>query len=523
MKRAAIILASLLVLTTLIGVGIARTRPDLIPWTLHPGVPARATPDPGLYCKEHGVPEAFCTLCHEELKSKLMLCKEHGGIPEDICTLCHPELQKKHGIEMCPKGHGLPRHFCSRCGNVPSASLDAPDDGWCGEHNRPEVLCAECARAEGKRADRGGTASAARTCRLPLPVVRLASSKLARRVGIETALASGERHTHRLACNAEVAYDGNRYAEVHPRVVGLVREVKADVGQRVRRGDVLAVVDAAEVGSAKSQYLLALHAVELARATYDRTHSLVKSNAVAAKHDLETLTGWNRAGDDLLNAEQRLRNLGLADADLAEVAGRRDAAGWLRVVSPIDGEVVARHAVVGEAVEPTGVLFAVADTSRVWLWIDVYQGDLASVQPGRRVDFTIPKTEFAGHAGRVTWVGSGVNPRTRTTRVRAELPNPGGDLRDHQFGHAEVQVGDEHEAVFVPEAAVQRKDDADVVFIPQGDASYRPQRVTTRRTGSADAVEVTWGLKPGQRVVTTGAFLLKTEIMKGSIGAGCCD
>jgi len=75
--------------------------------------------DAGLYCKEHGVPEKFCTLCHEELKSKLLLCKEHGDIPEDICTLCHPEVEKKHGIEMCSNGHKLPRAFCMECAKSP--------------------------------------------------------------------------------------------------------------------------------------------------------------------------------------------------------------------------------------------------------------------------------------------------------------------------------------------------------------------------------------------------------------------
>jgi cobalt-zinc-cadmium efflux system membrane fusion protein len=78
--------------------------------------------DAGLYCKEHGVPEKFCTLCHEELKKSLLLCNEHGDIPEDICTLCHPEVEAKHKIEMCPKGHKLPKHFCMECAKEPPTS-----------------------------------------------------------------------------------------------------------------------------------------------------------------------------------------------------------------------------------------------------------------------------------------------------------------------------------------------------------------------------------------------------------------
>ena len=160
----------------------------------------------------------------------------------------------------------------------------------------------------------------------------------------------------------------------------------------------------------------------------------------------------------------------------------------------------------------------------MWLWIDVYEADIAKVALGQAVAFVVSGRRDGGrHEGQVTWVGTEVNERTRTTRVRAEVENPDGRLRANQFGRAEIRVGAEHKAVVVPKAAVQRKDKADLVFLPEGEGVYRPQRVLTRPTDRGDVVEVTWGLKPGQRVVTTGAFLLKTEIMKGAIGAGCCD
>jgi cobalt-zinc-cadmium efflux system membrane fusion protein len=82
---------------------------------------ASAAEDYGLYCKEHGVPEKFCTLCHPELEETLLLCPEHGNIPEDICTLCHPEVEEKYDIVMCPEGHGLPQHFCTECAEDTSA------------------------------------------------------------------------------------------------------------------------------------------------------------------------------------------------------------------------------------------------------------------------------------------------------------------------------------------------------------------------------------------------------------------
>ena len=116
-----------------------------------------------------------------------------------------------------------------------------------------------------------------------------------------------------------------------------------------------------------------------------------------------------------------------------------------------------------------------------------------------------------------------MDEKTRTTKVRAELPNRDGLLRAHQFGRARIRIGEPHKALVISKGAVQRYENADMVFLRQKAGVYRPQRIRTVPLGRADAVEVSWGLKPGEEVVTTGAFLLKTEIMKGSIGAGCCD
>src|SRR4051795_5452419 len=141
MKRIASGLLAAVIVLTLVGLALTWSRPDLLPAWARRGEPASEKVDAGLYCKEHGVPEKFCTTCHEELKGTLMLCKEHGDIPEDICTLCHPEVAKKYNItELCP--HGLPVHFCKEHGE-PQAS-NAIDDGWCTTHDRPEATCTEC-------------------------------------------------------------------------------------------------------------------------------------------------------------------------------------------------------------------------------------------------------------------------------------------------------------------------------------------------------------------------------------------
>jgi cobalt-zinc-cadmium efflux system membrane fusion protein len=371
--------------------------------------------------------------------------------------------------------------------------------------------------------DRTDRSSEAEDGREPSRVVRLASAKMARRFGVETAPARAERYARRLVCNAETAYDARHSAEILARVAGVLKEVRADLGQVLRKGDVLAVVDSAQIGTAKVQYHTARAAVELAQVTYERTVRLTKEKATPAKNELESLTALSQARASLMDTEQKLRNLGFSDAEIARIAKGSDATNRLEIMAPIGGTITAWDATPGEAIEPTTQLFAMADTTTMWLWIDIYESDIASVAVGQRVMFAISGTEAPVFAGRVTSVGTEVNTTTRTTRVRAELKNPEGRLRANQFGRAKVQVEPDHEAVVISRAAVQTDGKVEMVFLPIDDHSYRAQFVTTRPTERDDVVEVVKGLEPGQQVVTTRSYMLKAELFKTRLGAADND
>lgn len=353
--------------------------------------------------------------------------------------------------------------------------------------------------------------------------VRLASAELARRIGIETVAVARQRHARTLECNAETAYDARRSAEVLPRVAGVVREVKVDLGQVVRRGDVMAVVDSAQVGAAKAQYLMARAAEDLAHVTYDRTVKLTQAKAAPGKTELEALTALNQARAALLDAGQKLRNLGFTDADLARVARDGDTSNLLDVAAPIGGTVTAWDATLGEAVEPTTQMFALADTSRLWVWVDVYEPDADAVASGQAVTFRVSGGRGPAASGVVTWVGTEVNPTTRTARVRAEVANPGGRLRANQFGRASIRLEPEHDALVVPRAAVQEDGDDALVFVPVGPGVYRARKVETAPTDRDDVVEVVRGLAAGERVVTARSYILKSELYRDRLGAADND
>jgi cobalt-zinc-cadmium efflux system membrane fusion protein len=391
-------------------------------------------------------------------------------------------------------------------------SAEMIDDGWCAAREKLGLS---------RSSTRGRSGNG--DCTRLLPIIRLKSPELARRIGLETAAVVVEPHGHRLTCNAETAYDMRRAAEIIPRVAGVLKEVRADLGQVVHKGDVLAVVDSAEVGAAKANYLTAKAAVELQQATYDRTVKLTQAKAAPAKTELESLTALNQARTSMRDAEQKLRNLNFDDRDIARIVRDSDVRNTLEIVAPIDGTINAWDATRGEAVEPTTQIFGMADTTTVWLWIDVYESDIVLVAPGQTVLFIISGTDAPVFAGKVTWMGTEVNPTTRTTRVRAELPNPEGRLRANQFGQAMIQVEGEHEALIVPRAAVQNDGTVDLVFLAQPDGGFRPQRILARPTESDDKIEVVWGLQSGQKVVTTRSFMLKAELFKDRLGAADND
>jgi cobalt-zinc-cadmium efflux system membrane fusion protein len=281
-----------------------------------------------------------------------------------------------------------------------------------------------------------------------------------------------------------------------------------------------------ELGQAKADYLAALPLVELWTETLARNRGLSERGLVAEKLILEAETELRRAKAETIKVGQRLRNLGLDRQQIAALDDEdEEERNLLKIIAPLDGTVVRRDAVAGEAIEPTSEIFAVADLAQVWVHLDVYEKDLPRLRVGQSVTFRVAGLAPAKFTGAVAWIDAEVNERTRTIRVRGELENTDGLLRAHMFGQGEIAVGEPHQSLVVPRDAVQWEGTSYVVFVqkqPDQPDQFEPRRVLIGRQ-DGDRFELPWAdLRTGELVVTTGSFLLKTEIMKGSIGAGCC-
>lgn len=462
-------------------------------------------------------------------------CEEHG-VPESACVACNPDLM--------PPG---------------------PDYGWCAEHGvhnctlhhpdvaqlkePPNISQADLSRAARALALRDRPRNNA-ACKVYRNRIQFASVEAVQQAGVDVELVDRQPISEWVSGNGEIRYDATRFASLSSRVPGTVWRVLKNIGDRVRDGDVLAVADAVEVGRAKSDLVKALVAEDLARQTVDRLHGLPEG-VVPGQRVLEAEAAFARAEAEVLSAEQALANLGLqTDADMLRGLSKKEIVDRLRFVglpahlahqfesqtatanlipirSPMEGVIVERQVVAGEVVDPAQILFEVADPSRMWLMLNIplEQADLLSV--GQSVLF-LPNGSQQEVGGTLSWISTAADKQTRMVKARAELDNPDGRLRDETFGTGRIVLREEPDAIVVPEGAVHWEGCCQVVFVRDKNffdaESPKVFHLRSVRSGVTNEgmTEIIAGVLPGEVVATEGSDVLRAQLLKNSLGEGCC-
>ena len=355
-------------------------------------------------------------------------------------------------------------------------------------------------------------------------VISLASPAIARTAGFEYAQIGTSDLSQEIERNAEIVYNANQYARLSSRAPGVIVEVHKDLGDRIKKGEVIATVESMTLGSAKADLLQSSELLALWKANAGRGQSLMEKGASTERALLEAQTHLAEAKIAVSRAKQQLRNLGLSDEDIARVTEERDTGSLLRITAPFHGTLVERAAVMGEVVDENDMLFAIANTGVMWAMIDLNERDLASVNKDQQVVFRIdgiPNREFPG---RLTWISTQLDKKTRTIKARAELDNGGEMLKAYMFGRATIKAGAGTQAVTVPKSAVQWDGSCNIAFIRTSEdgTTYQPVQLTLG-FDTGEHYEVLSGLSVGDTVVSDGSFVLKNELLKDSMGAGCCE
>lgn len=430
-----------------------------------------------LWCTEHARYEDRDWLCHADARDKdRAFCEKHN-LYQDECFLCKPELKAKPktGAQASPAG---PRLMCK-------------------EHNIAEDECGICHPELAGRTEVGHGLK-----------VRFASAQAATKAGIETALPKVGPMADGIECYAEIVFNQNKLAQIAVPVGGIVHSVKADLGDQVEQGQVLATVWSAAVGEAVAKAVLT-------RQTVERERKL-RAERVSSEKDLQEADAANQA------ARQQLKTLGFDEKQIEALAAQSVETAMLDVRAPFAGELVERNAVLGSLVEAGKSLFTLADRSTMWAMLSIPEKQLTRARVGQAVEFHVDALPDRTFTGTLTWIAAQVDDRTRMAQARVEIADPGAALRAQMFAKARILTSNSDKAVIVPESAIQCVEKRQFVFVKVADDIYEARSVRIGAKLNND-VQIAEGLRADEPVVVEGGFIAKSQLLISKLGAGCVD
>jgi cobalt-zinc-cadmium efflux system membrane fusion protein len=301
-------------------------------------------------------------------------------------------------------------------------------------------------------------------------------------------------------------------------VPGRVVKVDANLGDRVKAGQPLAVLDSLDVGEAHSAWLQATTQHTMAKADFERAEKLHTDQIIAAKDHLRAHAEYEKSKAALAAAGDRLRMLGVTSAPAAD--GK--AVSTFPLVTPFAGTIIEKHAILGELAQPDKSLFTVADLSRLWIEANLFEKDLGRIKAGADVVVTVAAYADEVFQGKLTYIAAVVDKETRTVQARVEVANPDGRLKPEMFATVAIATSgtggkdSKVKALVLPEGAVVLMQGQPTVFIEEH-GGFEP-RVVELGDKLRGKVLIKNGLKAGERVVTAGTYALKARVLKSQIG-----
>jgi cobalt-zinc-cadmium efflux system membrane fusion protein len=315
---------------------------------------------------------------------------------------------------------------------------------------------------------------------------------------------------------ATIRPNQDRVAKVSPRVEGRIVSVKANLGDFVHAGDVLATLDSLAVGEASSELLQARSEARLADAAYLRASALNADEIISQRDFLRAKADQEKAQAALRSSEDRLRLLGVNSKGAGD-----HVQSVFPLTAPLQGVVIEKSATIGGLANTTDAMFVVADLSKVWIEADLTEAMLAHVNKGALATVTVnayPNERFQGH---VTFVASALNKDSRTVGARIEVDNKDGRLKPEMFASASIASANPsghaagQSALTVPDNAIVLMQGQPTVFVfAHGGYEGRAVELSEKTAGRTI---VKAGLESGEQVVTSGAFALKARVLKSQI------
>lgn len=354
-----------------------------------------------------------------------------------------------------------------------------------------------------------------------------------RALGLQVAPVERRSLARTIRLTGIVGPDERKAAEIRPLTRGRLSAVSATIGDRVRKGQTLAVYDDIELGDLIAQRATAAanlkqaeSEAEVARQALERARRLVEIGALSraeeerrqANYD-QALSRIDEAKTAVAQLDQKMARLGAAPDGLEPSnAEKRTSSSTPAspLVAPLSGVVTAADASEGEVIDPSDVLFRIADISTVWVQGNLHEEDIGLVRQGMPVRVSVVAYPNRSFDGRITYVSDLLDSDSRTAPVRCEVPNPDWALKLGMFASVEIRVGKGRSTPAVPAAALQTIEGESVVFVRESPTLFRTRFVRTGEEGDG-WVEILDGLSEGDEIVGEGSFQIKAALLRGSL------
>ncbi|MBL8505789.1 MAG: efflux RND transporter periplasmic adaptor subunit [Methylobacillus glycogenes] len=334
------------------------------------------------------------------------------------------------------------------------------------------------------------------------------SPEQASTAGITIARAEPAEISSSLTLPGEIRFNQDRTAHIVPRVDGIVENVTVDIGQQVKKDQLLAIISSTTISELRSDAMAAQKRLGLARTIFEREKELWLEKISAEQDYLQAQQALQEAEINVQNTSQKLQALGTT-------AAAKGGLNRYELRAPFGGLIVERHITLGESTQANVNVMTLADLSSVWAEIVVSARDLNHVKLGSQV--TVKATSLQAESqGVVSFVGALLGEQTRTATARVTLPNPDASWRPGLFVEVEVTAAVVKVPVSVTAEALQTLEGQTVVFVPNAHG-YQALPVQTGRS-DGKKVEITSGLQAGAAYVSHGSFVLKSELGKESAG-----
>lgn len=319
-----------------------------------------------------------------------------------------------------------------------------------------------------------------------------------------------------LRLTGEVSFDRNRFATISAPLSGVVHEVRKTTGNFVESGDVLLVLSSRDLARAKSDYMAIGQKSALALHNYERLKGLWEDKIASEQDYLDAQQAYTELQIDLKTTKEQLLILGLSPADVEAIkSGESTDLTQYELKAPFAGTIVEQFVSLGERVQPEAELYTLAATHRVWVFANVYEEDVGKIRLGQRGTVRVQAYPEESFQGEVAWIADAMDESTRTLSIRLDVPNSDQRLKANMFAQVQVAVGVRPDVLVIPESSVQHEPDGESVFVETDTGTFQVRPVQLGATDDGH-VEVTAGLEERDRVVVRGAFILRSELEKGS-------